>query len=57
MSLYDQIIKIYPNLSNQDFDPKNGTIILQNDGQGDYIKSWSNINPQPTQAQLDAITG
>jgi XkdW protein len=52
MSLYDQILKIYPNLTLQDFDIFKGTIVLQNDGEGDYIKSWTNENPQPTQEQL-----
>ena len=33
-----------------------GTIIFQNDnnGKGDYIKSWTNSNPQPTTEQLNA---
>jgi len=30
-------------------------VILQNDGQGDYIKEWNLDTPQPTQAQLDAL--
>jgi len=53
MALYDQIKAIYPSLTEADFDHK-GTIILQNDGQGDYIKSWTNSNPQPTEEQLKA---
>ena len=55
MALIDQIKFIYPNLSDKDFSLV-GTIILQNDsdGKGDYIKSWSNSNPQPTQEQLQA---
>lgn len=57
MTLYEKIIKIYPSLSIDDFNPFTGTIFLQNDGDGDYIKSWKNSNPQPTQEQLDAITG
>lgn len=54
MSLQDQIITIYPTLTESDFDIRTGTIVLQNDsdGKGDYIKSWTNINPQPTEAQL-----
>ena len=30
-------------------------VILQNDGQGDYIKEWNLDTAQPTQAQLDAL--
>ena len=30
-------------------------VILQNDGQGDYIKEWNLDIAQPTQAQLDAL--
>jgi hypothetical protein len=53
MSLYNQILAIYPTLKDVDFLT---TIHLQNDsdGKGDYIKSWTNSNPQPTQAQLEA---
>ena len=53
--LIDQIKAIYPSLTDADFAP-NGTIHLQNDsdGKGDYIKSWTNSNPQPTEAQLQA---
>jgi len=56
MTLYDKIITIYPSLTNEDFSPKNGTIILQNDGDGDYIKSWNHPSlTKPTQQQLDNI--
>jgi hypothetical protein len=57
MSLYDKIIAIYPALSNADFSPITGTIILQNDsdGKGDYIKSWNHPTlTRPTEAQLEA---
>ena len=30
-------------------------VLLQNDGQGDYIKEWNLDTPQPTQEQLDAL--
>ena len=40
MALYDQIIAIYSTLVPKDFEPEE-TIHLQNDGQGDYIKSWN----------------
>ena len=53
MSLYDQILAIYPNLTDKDFI---SDIVLQNDsdGKGDYIKYWNNSNPQPTETQLIA---
>lgn len=59
MTLYEKIIKIYPSLTMSDFISGDATIFLQddNDGKGPYIKSWNNSNPQPTQEQLDAITG
>jgi len=56
MALYDQIIKIYPSLTENDFFGPTATIFLQNDsdGKGDYIKLWNNSNPQPTLEQLNA---
>ena len=54
MVLYDQILAIYTTLKLEDFDPITGTIYLQNDGNGDYIKTWTNNNPQPTETQLQA---
>jgi hypothetical protein len=56
MALYEQILTIYPTLTNNDFGHPPATILLQNDsdGKGDYIKSWTNSNPQPTEAQLQA---
>jgi hypothetical protein len=56
MTLYEKIIKLYPNLTSEDFAPIIGTIQLQNDGQGDYIKFWANNNPKPTDEQLLTIT-
>lgn len=59
MSLYDKIIKLYPELTQQDFTPFGGTIALQNDsdGKGDYIREWNHPTlTKPTQEQLDAIT-
>lgn len=43
MSLYDQILVYYPELTAADFSPFGGTILLQNDsdGLGDYIKVWA----------------
>ena len=58
MSLYNNIKILYPQLVIEDFYPITGTILLQDDsdGNGDYIKSWTHPTlTQPTQAQLDAI--
>lgn len=55
MTLYNKIIAIYPELTEQDFIT---VIELRNDsdGKGDYIKSWSHPSlKQPTQAELDAV--
>jgi hypothetical protein len=56
MTLYDKIIALYPSLTEGDFDPIKGTILLQNDGNGDYVKTWTNSNPQPTQDELNSVT-
>ena len=58
MALYHKIIQLRPNLTVNDFDPENGTIMLQNnsDGKGDYIKEWNHpTETQPTQEELDGI--
>ena len=60
MSLYlnQKIKNLYSSLTNDDFDPETGTILLQNDsdGKGDYIKSWNHPSlAKPTQSQLDAV--
>ena len=58
LSLNQKIKKLYPSLTNDDFDPETGTIFLQNDsdGKGDYIKSWNHPSlAKPTQSQLDAV--
>jgi hypothetical protein len=53
MSLYDKLLAIYPSLTEADFNPFMGTIVLQNDGQGDYIREWKHpILAQPTKEQL-----
>lgn len=56
--IIDKIKALCPQLTKTDFDPIYGTILLQDDsdGKGPYIKSWKNAYPQPTQAQLDAIS-
>ena len=53
MTLYDKIIKIYPELSTFDF--AKGIITLQNDsdGKGDYIAKWEHPTlAKPTEEQL-----
>ena len=55
MTIYDKIMAIYPNLTEQDFVT---VIILQNDsnGKGDYIAKWEHPTlPRPTDEQLTSI--
>ena len=49
--LYDKIMAIYPELTQQDFKT---VIMLQNDsdGRGDYIAKWEHSLPKPTEEQL-----
>jgi hypothetical protein len=52
MTLYDKIIKLYPDLTQQDFMT---VITLQNDsdGRGDYIAKWEHPTlAKPTEEQL-----
>jgi hypothetical protein len=48
--MYDKIMALYPNLTEQDF----LTVIrLQNDGDGDYIKEWNHPTlAKPTDEEL-----
>ena len=55
MTLYEKILAIYSTLSTNDFIPTIGTIHLQNDGEGDYIKEWNHPTlARPTEEQLGA---
>ena len=57
MSLYEKLLAIYPSLTQKDFNPFTGTIMLQNDGNGDYIKEWKHPTlSKPTEEQLAAIS-
>lgn len=49
MSLYERIREYYPELTDADFSPFDGTITLQNDsdGLGDYIKTWAHPTLPP----------
>ena len=53
MNLYEKIISIYPQLTDEDFIT---VITLQNDsdGKGDYIAKWEHTLPRPTDEQLGA---
>ena len=56
MTLYEKIIKVYPELETYDFCV--GAIRIQNDadGKGDYIAKWEHPTlERPTQEQLDAV--
>lgn len=58
LSLYEKILKIYPDLTDEDFRmDMNGYIILKDDGDGViYIYKWTHPTyPKPTQQQLDEI--
>ena len=53
MTLYDKIIKLYPELATFDF--ASGVITLQNDsdGKGDYIAKWEHPTlARPTDEEL-----
>ncbi|NBX95437.1 MAG: hypothetical protein EBQ88_01535 [Betaproteobacteria bacterium] len=51
MTLYEKIIKLYPELATFDF--CKSSIILQNDGDGDYIAKWEHPTlPRPTDEEL-----
>jgi len=55
MSLLDKIIKLYPELTIEDFMGFTSTIKLQNDsdGKGDYIKEWNHPTlSKPTDEEL-----
>jgi hypothetical protein len=49
MSLLNQIIEIYPELTEKDFDSIDGSIWLfdDSDGQGAYIAKWEYSKPLP----------
>ena len=56
MSLYEKIIKIYPELIGYDFAIKDIMLKNDSDGKGDYIAKWEHPTlTRPTQEQLDAI--
>ena len=50
MDLFAEITKAYPELTDEDFRPDKGSILLRNesDGKGDYIAKWEYSKPVPT---------
>ena len=49
MALYDDLLAALPELTNADFAPMTGTIILQDDsdGKGAFICKWEYSKPLP----------
>jgi hypothetical protein len=53
MNIYEKIKTIYPEITLEDFIPSNNIIVLQNDGEGDYIKEWNHPTfSRPANEQL-----
>jgi hypothetical protein len=58
MNLYEKIIEIHPELTNEDFWLPFGAIELRDDsnGNGAYIYKWDHPTlPRPTDEQLAAV--
>lgn len=51
MSLYDEVITAYPELTDVNFG-NGGSITLRNDGTGDYVEKWSYSKPLPEGLKL-----
>ena len=48
MDLFTQITTVYPELTDADFIPTNGLILLRDDGDGiQYIAKWEYSQPLP----------
>ena len=55
MTLYKKIKQLYPSLTDADFDPIEGTIMMQDnsDGKGAYIANWEHPTlAKPTDEEL-----
>lgn len=54
MTLYEQLLELLPELTQEDFDPRNGTISLRDDsdGLGAYIEVWNYSKPIPAGLKL-----
>jgi hypothetical protein len=50
MTLWETLITTYPELTDSDFDPKSGFILLRDDsdGLGVYVEKWEYSKPIPT---------
>ena len=58
MTLFEKIKQLRSTLTDEDFYPDTGTIVLQNDsdGKGDYIREWNHPTvTRPTQQELDGV--
>ena len=59
MTLFEKIKQLRNTLTDEDFAPHTGTIVLQNDsdGKGDYIREWNHPTvTQPTNAELNGVS-
>jgi hypothetical protein len=59
MTLFEKIKQLRNTLTDEDFAPTTGTIVLQNDsdGRGDYIREWNHPTvTRPTQQELDGVS-
>jgi hypothetical protein len=53
MSLFDELVEIYPELKDANFDPETGSITLKDDGDGiQYIAKWHYDQPIPNGYKL-----
>jgi hypothetical protein len=53
MDLFTEISKIYPDLTDEDFDSQVGKILLRDDGDGiQYIAKWDYSKPIPAGLKL-----
>ena len=57
-TLYDRIKKLRPSLTDADFKPNKGTVLLEelSDGKGAYIASWTHETiTRPTDDEIKAV--
>lgn len=49
MQLFEQLMAALPELTEYDFRPSTGTIVLRDDadGEGVYIAKWNHLSPIP----------
>jgi hypothetical protein len=53
MDLFTQITEVHSELTNLDFDPMTGSILLKDDGDGiQYIAKWDYSKPLPAGLKL-----